>query len=919
MKSKKVAFIAPREVSRARSEISVSHRDCSRDDAASAVGTHGRSAGLIAATGLRSAYFTRSGEGYIVAVTLLAGILTLLCAASVNADDKASIEFFEAKIRPVLVKHCYACHSADAAKNGKLKAALQLDTRDGVLKGGESGVIFVTGKPAESSLIKSLKHASDAPAMPPNEKLSDAIIADFSEWIRLGLPDPRKGEAAAVKRGMSLDDGRRFWSIIPPQKSNAPTVKREDWPRSTIDRFVLAKMEMQGLSPVADADRETLIRRAYFDLIGLPPAPDKVAAFVADTSGEAFAKVVDELLASPRFGERWGRHWLDAARYADSNGRDRNVLWYHAWRYRDWVISGLNADVPFDRFIREQIAGDLLAHDITGTDADSATQRDNLRIATGFLALGAKAFEEQKPEIFRMDVIDEQIEVIGRSILGLSVGCARCHDHKFDPIPTRDYYAIAGILRSTQPLYGHGPRGIKATAFHHTELIAVGPDAESLGPNGLAYFEKLHELNLIQNTARSDRYRVVRRVADLKNKIKVPGADVAALQADIDKMEAEIKEWDIKVKGFEQDFQKAMDSPPPLPGFAMGVRDRAKPEDCRIHVRGETTNLGDSVSRGALQVFPNTLAEMPAAQSGRREFAEWLTARENPLTARVFVNRVWQHLFGRGFVTTPDDFGVNGSKPSHPELFDDLSVRFMEQRWSLKTLLREIVLSRTYQLASTPHEASLKVDPDNLVLWRMSPKRLEAESVRDAVLTVSGQLDPRPPQIEKAFLTKFNPYREPEYFNFQPPFKPQGIEQPYRSIYLPVVRGVLPTIFPLFDFASPDRPVAQRDASTVPSQALFFLNNAWVIAQAELTAKALLEESNVDDATRARQLFLKAFARQPAEEELKAALSYVASAEELAPSTNPKAPAPTAEQLKLARWASFCQAIFASAEFRTVR
>ncbi len=635
-------------------------------------------------------------RGFIPELGLL---LLLIIGTATQADDHAKREFFEAKIRPVLVKQCYACHSADAAKAGKLKGGLQLDTRDGVVKGGESGAIVVSGKPAESLLIRSLRHIGDAPEMPPNEKLPETVIADFEEWIRLGLPDTRDGLVVAVKRGMSLEEGRRWWSMIPPRRSDPPAVKNGGWPRGDVDKYVLAKLEENQLVPVGDADRATLIRRVYFDLIGLPPAPDKVETFLNDSSGEAFTKVVDELLASPRFGERWGRHWLDAARYADSNGRDRNVMWYHAWRYRDYVIASFNADKPFDRFVREQIAGDLLAANASHGN-DSPTLRDEQRIATGFLALGPKAFEELKPEIFRMDVIDEQIEVIGRSILGLSIGCARCHDHKFDPIPTRDYYALAGILRSTQPLYGHGPRGIKATLHNHSELIAIGPDAESLEPSGLAYFEKLNELNLAQNTSRSLRYGVVRRVADAKNQIKLPGADSVKLQADIDRMEAEIKDWDIKVKAAEAAFQAAMDAQPPQPGWAMGACDRAKPEDCRVHIRGETTNLGDVAPRGVLQVLPNSVSAIPDSHSGRLELADWLTSRDNPLTARVFVNRVWLHLFGRGLVTTPDNFGVNGSRPSHPELLDDLSVRFMEQRWSVKTLIRELVLSRSYQLAS---------------------------------------------------------------------------------------------------------------------------------------------------------------------------------------------------------------------------
>lgn len=846
-------------------------------------------------------------KSQILFITVVLGAV----AAVARGDDRSDLEFFETKIRPVLVKQCYQCHSSDAAKAGKLKGGLQLDTREGVLKGGESGVAVVDRKPAESLLIQSIKHAGDAPNMPPDQKLPDSVIADFVEWIRIGLPDPRTGSVVVVKRGMSVDEGRKWWSMIPPRRTEPPTVTNRDWPRTNVDRFVLSKLEAQHLDPVTDADRVTLIRRVYFDLIGLPPSPENVEAYLLDSSSGAFAAVVDELLDSPRFGERWGRHWLDAARYADSNGRDRNILWYHAWRFRNYVISSFNANKPFDQFIREQIAGDLLL-------ADSAAHRDELRIATGFLALGPKAFEELKPEIFRMDVIDEQIEIIGRSILGLSIGCARCHDHKFDPIPTRDYYALAAIFRSTQPLYGHGPRGIKATQHNHTPLIAIGPDADRFGPSGLAYFETLNDLNLKQNTARSDRYRVVRRLADARNQLKAPGADMAGLQADIDRMEADIKEWDIKVKAAEAEFQAAMDLPKAEPGWAMGVRDREQPEDCRVHIRGETTNLGDSVPRGALQVLPNVLAEMPTSSSGRLELANWLTSRDNPLTARVLVNRVWLHLFGKGLVTTPDDFGVNGSRPSHPELLDDLSVRFMDEGWSIKTLIRELVLSRTYQLASTPNSAGMQVDPETVWLWRMPPRRLEVECLRDAMMTVSGQLDLQPPAVNSEFLAKRNPHRDAEFFNFAPPFKPHEIVSPYRSVYLPVVRGVLPTMFPLFDFAAGDRPVAQRDESTVPAQALFMMNNAWVIDQSQHAARRLLAAEELDDVGRIHWLFRLAFARAASEEEIAAASDYLSSGSPLLDESKLKTSA-TFDQLREARWSCLIQATFASAEFRTLK
>lgn len=838
---------------------------------------------------------------FLVFVALL--VPTLAGAADLSSEQ---IDFFEKKIRPVLVEKCYKCHSAEAAKANKLKGGLALDTRAGFYSRDNKGSVIVAGSPDDSLLIQTLRHADNVPAMPPSAKLPDAVIADFEAWIKVGAPDPRDGLAASpARKGMSLEDGRKFWSLVPPAKPTPPTVKDVDWPTTDVDRFVRAQLESRGLTPVADADRRSLLRRAYFDLIGLPPTPQEADAFALDDSPDAFERVIDRLLASRRFGERWGRHWLDAVRYADSNGRDRNVLWFHAWRYRDYVLDAVNADIPYDRFVREQIAGDLLP-------TASREERDRLQIATGFLTLGPKAFEEQKPDVFRMDVVDDQLEVIGRTLLGLSVSCARCHDHKFDPIPTADYYALAGILRSTELLYGHGPRGIKATAFHHTPLAAVGPDADALAADGLAYFEKIQALTLAQNTARSDRYRVIRRLTDAKLQIAKPDADRAKLQAEIDRMEAEIKDWDVKVKAAETQLQTHADTPPPMPGWAMAVRDRLNPEDCRIHVRGETTNLGEAIPRGVLRVFPSAAKPIPAGQSGRLQLADWLTDPKNPLAARVHVNRVWLHLFGRGLVATPDDFGVNGSRPTHPELLDYLAVRFVEDGWSTKKLVRQLVLSRTYRLASDAHAGNLTVDPDNVWLWRMSPRRIEAEAFRDAVMSVSGQLDLTPPGA--GFLAKFHPVREAEYFSFKPPFTPEQIDAPYRSVYLPVVRGVLPDIFGLFDFATPDRPVAQRDASTVPAQALFLMNNPWMIAQSRHTARRLLDTDG-DDAGRVDQLYRVAYSRPPTADEKARALQYLTAPEGLKPDPKAKSlPAPREE-----RWASFCQVVFASAEFRTLR
>jgi hypothetical protein len=854
----------------------------------------------------------RAGLGLGVA----AGLMALIPVSAFAAPaDARKLDFFESKIRPVLVEKCHGCHSAEAKAAGKLKGGLYLDTRDGWMAGGDSGPAIVPGKPAQSLILKALRHTSEDLAMPPRErKLPEAVIADFEVWIEDGAVDPRGGAApVAKKRGMSIEDGRKFWSLVSPKVVPPPAVEDRGWPLDDIDRFVLAKIEEQHLVPVGEADAHSLVRRLHFDLIGLPPSQEEVAAFVRAAGRDrqpAIESLVDDLLASPHFGERWGRHWLDAARYADSNGRDRNIINHHAWHYRDYVIESFRSDKPYDQFIREQIAGDLLP-------AKDRTQRDSRRMATGFLALGAKAFEEQNPEVFRMNVIDEQIEVISRSVLGLSVGCARCHDHKFDPIPTADYYALAGILRSTQALYGWGPRGIKATAHHHTEWQAIGPDAEALAPAALDYYRKLDADTLTLHTSRSARYRIVRNISAAKIEIATPGADKGKLAADITRMEAEVKDWDGRITVMEKALEELKDAAPPEPGWAMAAREREKCEDCRIHIRGDTNHLGDAVPRGMLRVIALEGVPAPgAAESGRLQLAQWLTHRDNPLTARVFVNRVWLRLFGRGLVTTPDDFGVNGAKPSHPELLDHLACRFMDHGWSVKRLIRDLVLTRAYRLATDSAAANVERDPDNILLWRMAPRRIEAECLRDAILAVSGQLDPYPP--EKPFLSRFHPRRDAELSTFKPFVAPSDFVDNHRSVYLPVLRGALPDIFQLFDFAPPERPVAQRDESVVPAQSLYFMNNAWVIEQSRHTARRLLEDAAPSDIQRVATLYQLAFARPPTDAETARAEKFLAGSDQLLPDPKSKMP-PGPAQLREARWISLCQAVFASAEFRVLR
>ena len=838
--------------------------------------------------------------------------LTALPLAGLDAAEPTTHElaFFESKIRPLLVEHCYECHSVET----KQKGGLVLDTKAGVLKGGDTGPTLVEGDPSKSLLITAVHWRDKDLQMPPKKQLGKEQIAELEAWVKMGAPDPREGAApVAKKRGMSLEEGRTFWSLIPPKSVRAPAVGNRAWALDDIDRFVLAKLEEQGLAPAGEADAYSLVRRLYFDLIGLPPSPEDVAAFVRAAELDrqaAMESLVDHLLASPHFGERWGRHWLDAARYADSNGRDRNIVNHHAWRYRDYVFESFRTDKPYDQFIREQIAGDLLP-------ATDPKQRDLQRIATGFLALGAKAFEEQSAEIFRMDVIDEQIEVISRSVLGLSVACARCHDHKFDPIPTADYYALAGILRSTQPLYGWGTRGIKATAHHHSEWQAVGPEADALAPSALEYYRKLDADTLTLSTSRSSRYRIVRNISAAKIEIEKPDADKTKLTAEITRMEAEVKDWDGRITEMEKALHALHDAAPPEPGWAMAAREREKCEDCRIHIRGDTNHLGDVVPRGMLQVIAlKDLAAPTAAQSGRLQLAEWLTHRENPLTARVFANRAWQRLFGRALVTTPDDFGVNGARPSHPELLDHLACRFMDRGWSVKRLVRDLVLTRAYRASSGTVEANVERDPDNIFLWRMAPRRLEAECLRDAILAVSGQLDPVPP--EKPFLSRFHPRRDAELMPFKPFVTTADFTGSHRSVYLPVLRGTLPEVFSLFDFAPPERPIAQREESVVPAQSLFFMNNTWVLEQSRHAARRLLEDATQSDVQRVARLYQLAFAREPTDAEAARAQQFLSGLDELLPDPKSKS-LPTPGQLLEARWASLCQAVVASAEFRILR
>lgn len=814
-------------------------------------------------------------------------IISCLCSATIVADTAKDLAFFEKKIRPVLVKHCYRCHSAEAVNKGRLKGGLQLDTRKGIRQGGDSGPAVVPSQPKNSLLLDALKYQKFE--MPPKGKLSQQTIDDFEHWIEEGAADPRDGQPI-VTNSIDFDKARQFWSLQPIGRPTIPQSTGENL--SPIDHFVQARLHREGLTSTEPASPQTLIRRLYFDLIGLPPTPAVVNAFVSNHSEEAYNRLVDSLLASPHFGEKWARHWLDVARYAESNGRARNMVWHHAWRYRDYVIDAMNADMPFDQFIREQIAGDLLP-------ANSSQQRDRQIVATGFLALGPKSLEERNRKLFQLDTVDEQIDVISRGFLGFSVSCARCHDHKFEPIPTADYYALAGIFLSTDTLYGLGPKGIKGV--NDAELQPIGQHRDR-AKDAAKHLEQVKEQTQKRNTARSDRYRVVRRVASMKLQLKKPGVNAETIQQEIDKLNEEIKEWDAKIKKMDEDLKHLVENPPPLPGYAMAAREQPTLIDSHIHIRGEFNNLGKKVSRGVLQVISIPEVEsIRTHQSGRLQLANWIASPKNPLTTRVAVNRIWQHLFGRGLVATPDDFGINGSRPSHPQLLDYLASRFIEQRWSMKKLIREIVLSRTYQLSSAVIEMNQKLDPENIFLWRSRPSRLTVEAFRDAVMTVSGQLDLTP--RSGSVIAEMNPFTQDE-FNSRTNLTQEQMKHSHRSIYFTVARGKLPEILKLFDFADPNALIGKRDETSVPAQALFLMNSPWMLEQAKHTATRLLKHGQTTPVESLNQLYLSAFSRLPTSIERERALTFLRT---------------NSEDPPLEKWTQICQVVLASLEFRYLK
>jgi len=1071
-------------------------------------------------------------------------------------------DFFEKKVRPLIAERCYACHTGKTPKGGLL-----LDSREAILKGNASGPALVPGNP-DSSLLIHVTRYDGAVKMPPGGRLQADEVETLRTWIKMGAPFPGSkagGVATAGAKPFVLTpEQRQFWSFVPVQKPRVPAVKNKAWVKNPVDAFILSKLEAKGIKPALSADKRTLIRRATFDLIGLPPTPNEIQDFLADKSPNAFEKVVDRLQASVHYGERWGRHWLDVVRYADSNGLDENKAFGYAYRYRDYVVNSFNQDKPYTQFIHEQLAGDLLPF-------KTEEERSQNLIATGFLVLGPKVLAEQDKPKMVMDIVDEQIEVTSKAFLGLTIACARCHDHKFDPIATKDYYALAGIFKSTRTMANLGfvsewmerPVPTKADTEAQNAYIAkkkqvestldtarrnanaelltlhyakagkyllagwdlaerggatsqadlprkpgdvlleaeayargnLGRDADNYGkgigivhsvtspnfaewdftvpkegmyqlemrygsaevrpirlkindqkvneracttntgsffPDGQRWeIQGLYRLKAGKNTLRLDQENAIPHIDKIlvvpapeprqrKNQPRLTAApddslvpeivahwasalksrkddpifgalyaftylseenfetEASALAESIaqgkglpkppalaitkqfqtlrpknlsevfqaytqlfDEVEArwsaekqpeklsdanletvrktlhdpnnlfklpEKAERFYSKEGSEtvQNAQKSLDTlnkeAPKLP-VAMAVEE-GKIENCRVHLRGNTLTLGDEAPRGVVQVLGGErFPKLADNRSGRLELAEWIANKQNPVTARVAVNRIWQYLFSDGLVRTPDNYGLLGDRPVHKELLDWLSATFMEQGWSFKKIQKILLLSNTYQMSGKGDPKADTLDPDNRLFGKKKRKRLEAEPLRDSLLAVSGQLDTT---LGGSLLNTPNN----DYVTNDQSGNGARYNAPRRSLYLPIIRNALFDMFQTFDYGEPSLVNAQRSSTTIAPQALYQLNSPFAMEQAHKFADAVLKQTLPNDTARLQFAYLTAIGRSPSPQEIARATQYMLKLE----SALPKSETDAVKRSQRV-WTSVCHALMACNEF----
>ncbi len=880
-------------------------------------------------------------------------------------------DFFESKVRPILARNCQSCHNADRQSGG-----LNLSSEAGFHKGADTGPVVVPGAPSQSRLLDVVGYNSDT-KMPPSGKLPESDVATLRKWISDGAYWPKDAAPApAPSTGKKITDAdRQWWSFQPVKDPALPSIKNTAWAKTALDRFILAKLEEKHLSPAPPAQKLTLLRRATYDLTGLPPTTEEINAFLADNSPQAFAKVVDRLLASPQYGERWGRHWLDVARFADSTGMDEDHVYPNAWRYRDYVVNAFNADLPFNRFIEQQIAGDLLP---------AATPEEHQKgiTATGFLALGPKPLAQQDRIQMIYDVVDEQIDTTSRAFLGLTLGCARCHDHKFDPLLTRDYYAMAGIYASTLDFRNLGRPG--AVSYINSVPLDANAHNAYLAHRWRTTGKMLEmEEASSEDYAREGALRRPKIAAQLTAawKVHATGAkleDVAGVDAkevgawlkwidasDQKARESYLKKWfyataetiDGVAKEYQESFTTAatkwesqlngwrnryavefaqdrdvaarpkpdaetnpffatagfdsgpmalpdsdrvaflraehaalLKSMPPEPALAAAVTENI-PVDQHIFLHGDHHSEGAKVDR----TFPYVLAgenQMgPKSGSGRLELAHWLASPDNPLPARVMVNRIWQWHFGEALMRTPNNWGKMGDQPANPELLDYLAKRFVENGWSVKAMHRMIMLSSAYQMSAEVSPEAKEVDPANRLISRFNRTRMSVEELRDSVLALSGKIDLKlGGKVEMQSKGK----------------KVELDDLMRRTMYITVRRGSVPALLSNFDFGDATTASEGRARTNVAPQALFVMNSRMVVERAGDFAKRLLDDPALpDDKARIEKAYLMAFARRPDAGEIDTALSYIGSLVKKLP----------ADGSREAAWRSFCHVLVSTNEF----
>ena len=747
----------------------------------------------------------------------------LLAAVAGAAAQSPEIEFFERRIRPVLVEHCEVCHSSRLAEP---MGGLRVDSRDRLLAGGASGPALVPGSPERSLVMTALGYLDPVLKMPPAGRLPDRVVEDFRAWIASGAPDPRteaEGDATedseeAAGPGMPIDEGRLWWAFQPLKERLSADVSDPDWTLRKSDTFVLAKLEEHGLNPSPQAGRRTLIRRAYLDLTGLPPTFDEIEAFAADPSPNAYSDLIDRLLRSRRYGERWGRYWLDVARWAEDHPTKEatNQPFKHSWRYRDWVIEAFNKDVPYDRFIRMQFAADLLP----------GFEPSDMR-ALGYLGTAPVYHKDRRLsrdviETIASDDWDERVDTVSRGLLGLTVACARCHDHKFDPITAKDYHALAGVFASVWPV------GRPMVAMDAEEAERVTWE-----------HERLYRLKGIYGN-----------LMDLDTIAEELHEEILAMKPKYEELERKLSSYDIPMAPAVIDCGVWVDGSTPTV-TRMDLRP-GEPRDLPVFIRGNVANPGEVVRRRFLEVFEQGEPKPFEQGSGRLELANKIVGTAGPLLARVWVNRVWGWHFGEHLVRTPSDFGSQGQKPTHPDLLDDLAARFVSNGWSVKWLHREIMVSAAYRQSSRVIEDSLAADPTNRWIWRMNPRRLDIEAWRDSILQASGELN----------LAMGGPSSAVD-----------SVDPARRSVYSTISRGRLHPVLQLYDFPVPTQHIPQRQVTTTPLQQLFVLNSGWIQDRGRVLSGTV--EDIADRRDRVVALYRRTLGRDPTDWESELAMEYL--------------------------------------------